>query len=71
MQPRACSSLQPSLRKKSKALFTTEPGESAATIARARSRSAQADAICLIQSFYAMAVQLAQRLDMDADRPRT
>ena len=29
-----------------------------------------ADAICLIQSFYAMAVQLAQHLDIDVDRPR-
>lgn len=30
----------------------------------------EADAICLIQSFYAMAVQLAQRLNVDVDRPR-
>ena len=30
----------------------------------------EADAICLIQSFYAMAVRLAQHLDIDVDRPR-
>lgn len=30
----------------------------------------EADAICLIQSFYAMAIQLAQRLNVDVDRPR-
>jgi glucosamine--fructose-6-phosphate aminotransferase (isomerizing) len=31
---------------------------------------AETDAICLIQSFYAMAVLLAQRLGFDVDRPR-
>ncbi len=30
----------------------------------------EADAICLIQSFYAMTVQLAQKLNVDVDRPR-
>jgi glucosamine--fructose-6-phosphate aminotransferase (isomerizing) len=30
----------------------------------------EADAVCLIQSFYAMVVRLAARLGIDADRPR-
>lgn len=30
----------------------------------------ETDAICLIQSFYAMVVQLSRRLDIDVDRPR-
>ena len=30
----------------------------------------EADAICLIQSFYAMAVDVAQQLDIDVDKPR-
>ena len=30
----------------------------------------ETDAVCLIQSFYAMMVRLAERLDIDADRPR-
>lgn len=30
----------------------------------------EADAICLVQSFYAMALQLAQSLAVDVDRPR-
>src|SRR5439155_26525651 len=30
----------------------------------------ETDAVCLIQSFYAMAVHLAERLGIDADRPR-
>jgi glutamine---fructose-6-phosphate transaminase (isomerizing) len=59
------------LRRKSKALFTAEPGDSAAgRLPALAPDQPEADAICLIQSFYAMAVQLAQHLDMDADRPR-
>jgi len=30
----------------------------------------ETDAICLIQSFYAMVVELSRRLDIDVDRPR-
>jgi glucosamine--fructose-6-phosphate aminotransferase (isomerizing) len=30
----------------------------------------ETDAVCLIQSFYAMMVRLAERLGIDADRPR-
>lgn len=59
------------LKRMGTALFIAEPGE--ATPARLPTLPAdqpEADAICLIQSFYAMAVQLAQRLDIDVDRPR-
>lgn len=59
------------LRRMGTALFIAELGE--ATPSRMPALSAdqpEADAICLIQSFYAMAVQLAQRLDIDVDRPR-
>jgi glucosamine--fructose-6-phosphate aminotransferase (isomerizing) len=59
------------LRKKSKALFTAEAGADAAgRLPALPPDQPETDAICLIQSFYAMAVELAQRLDMDADRPR-
>jgi glutamine---fructose-6-phosphate transaminase (isomerizing) len=30
----------------------------------------ETDALCLIQSFYAMMLNLADRLDIDVDRPR-
>jgi glutamine---fructose-6-phosphate transaminase (isomerizing) len=59
------------LRRKGAALFVAEPGDGAAgrlpTLAKDH---AQVDAVCLIQSFYAMAVGLAARLGADVDRPR-
>ena len=59
------------LRRKGAALFVAEPGESVAgrlpTLPKDHS---QVDAVCLIQSFYAMAVELAARLGADVDRPR-
>lgn len=59
------------LRKKGTALFTTK--QNAPLIGALPALPAdqpEADAICLIQSFYAMAVRLADRLGIDADRPR-
>ncbi len=59
------------LRRLGSALFVAEGG--AASPDRLPTLAAdqpEADAICLIQSFYAMAVQLAQRLNVDVDRPR-
>jgi glucosamine--fructose-6-phosphate aminotransferase (isomerizing) len=59
------------LRRLGTALFVAEPGE--ATQGRLPALAAdqpEADAICLIQSFYAMAVALAQRLQVDVDNPR-
>ena len=53
------------------ALFIAEHGETGATrLPALRPDQPEADAICMIQSFYAMAVQLAQHLDIDVDRPR-
>jgi glucosamine--fructose-6-phosphate aminotransferase (isomerizing) len=59
------------LRGKGTALFVAEPGVATATrLPALPPDQPEADAICLIQSFYAMAVQLAARLDIDVDRPR-
>jgi glucosamine--fructose-6-phosphate aminotransferase (isomerizing) len=59
------------LRGKGTALFVAEPGVATATrLPALPPDQPEADAICLIQSFYAMAVQLATRLDIDVDRPR-
>ncbi len=59
------------LRRMGTALFVAEPGGPSATrLPTLGADQPEADAICLIQSFYAMAVQLAQRLDIDVDRPR-
>jgi glucosamine--fructose-6-phosphate aminotransferase (isomerizing) len=59
------------LRRMGTALFVAEPGAAAgARLPALPADQPEADAICLIQSFYAMAVQLAQRLDIDVDRPR-
>jgi glucosamine--fructose-6-phosphate aminotransferase (isomerizing) len=59
------------LRRMGTALFIAEHGE--ANVARLPTLppdQPEADAICLIQSFYAMAVEVAQHLDIDVDRPR-
>lgn len=59
------------LRRMGSSLFVAEPGESSPThLPTLEPDQPEADAICLIQSFYAMAVQLAQRLNVDVDRPR-
>jgi glutamine---fructose-6-phosphate transaminase (isomerizing) len=59
------------LRAKGCALYTTdvadEDGERLPVLSP---DCAETDAICLIQSFYVMAVLLAQRLGFDVDRPR-
>jgi glucosamine--fructose-6-phosphate aminotransferase (isomerizing) len=63
--------LATNLRRMGTALFIAEPGEPTATrLPTLPAEQPEADAICLIQSFYGMAVQLAQRLEMDVDRPR-
>jgi len=59
------------LRHKGTALFAAEPGlGGAGHLPALCSDHAETDAVCLIQSFYAMAVRLAQRLGTDVDRPR-
>lgn len=59
------------LSAKGAALFAAEPGETAAGRLPALAPDhPDADAVCLIQSFYAMAVRLAEKLGTDVDRPR-
>ncbi|KWT72634.1 Glucosamine-6-phosphate deaminase [isomerizing], alternative [Hyphomicrobium sulfonivorans] len=59
------------LRRMGAELFVAEPGEKApGRLPVLPPDQPETDAICLIQSFYAMAVELAQRLEIDVDRPR-
>jgi glucosamine--fructose-6-phosphate aminotransferase (isomerizing) len=59
------------LQRMGTALFVTGPGAAGLTrLPALPPEQPEADAICLIQSFYAMAVELALRLDIDVDRPR-
>lgn len=59
------------LRRMGGSLFVAEPGGTAAShLPTLEPDQPEADAICLIQSFYAMAVHLAQKLKVDVDRPR-
>jgi len=57
------------LREKSTALFATGV-EHDANLITLPPDQADADAVCLIQSFYMMAVRLAERRGTDVDRPR-
>jgi glucosamine--fructose-6-phosphate aminotransferase (isomerizing) len=60
-----------SLREKGTALLTTEPGAAGAgRLPAVDSDHPETDAVCLIQSFYAMLIRLAERLGTDVDRPR-
>jgi glucosamine--fructose-6-phosphate aminotransferase (isomerizing) len=59
------------LRKKGTSLFIAEPGDPiAGRLPALPADQPETDALCLIQSFYAMAVRLAEHLDIDVDRPR-
>jgi glucosamine--fructose-6-phosphate aminotransferase (isomerizing) len=59
------------LRLKNAALFIAEPGTVAkGALPALAPDDPETDAICLIQSFYTMAVQLAAKLGMDASQPR-
>jgi glucosamine--fructose-6-phosphate aminotransferase (isomerizing) len=52
-------------------LFVAEPGEPASgRLPAVEPDHPETDAVCLVQSFYAMAVQLADMLGTDVDRPR-
>jgi glucosamine--fructose-6-phosphate aminotransferase (isomerizing) len=60
-----------SLREKGTALLTTEPGAAGAgRLPAVDSDHPETDAVCLIQSFYALLIRLAERLGTDVDRPR-
>jgi glucosamine--fructose-6-phosphate aminotransferase (isomerizing) len=63
--------LAANLREKGTALFVTEQGATEnGCLPVLRPDHPDTDAACLIQSFYAMAVRLAERLGADVDRPR-
>jgi glucosamine--fructose-6-phosphate aminotransferase (isomerizing) len=65
------SQLASDLRQKGTALFTTEAGPVGSGLLPALAADhPETDAVCLIQSFYAMLIPLAQRLGADVDRPR-
>ena len=58
------------LQEKGTALFTTEPSASGAgCLPTLASDHPETDAVCLIQSFYAMLIRLAERIGTDVDRP--
>jgi glucosamine--fructose-6-phosphate aminotransferase (isomerizing) len=59
------------LRHKGAAVFCAEPGEPATgRLPAVAADHPETDALCLVQSFYAMLVRLAQLLGTDLDRPR-
>lgn len=58
------------LRGKGASLFTTGPTAGSAALRSLPPDQPEADAICLIQSFYMMVVRLADALGMDAAQPR-
>ena len=59
------------LRCKGAALFSTEDDESVpGRLPTLAPDHADTDAVCLIQSFYALAIRLAARRGTDVDRPR-
>jgi glucosamine--fructose-6-phosphate aminotransferase (isomerizing) len=59
------------LRVKGAALFAVDPADSREGLLPAlKPDHSEADAVCMIQSFYAMAVRLAQLRGKDADHPR-
>lgn len=59
------------LREKGTRLFTTDwEGNAGSSLPVLPPGRPETDAVCLIQSFYMMAVRLAERLGTDVDRPR-
>ena len=59
------------LRGKGAALLATEPGDAApGRLPALAPRHPETDAVCLVQSFYAMLIRVADRLGLDVDRPR-
>ena len=59
------------LRRKGAALLSAEPGETApGRLPVLAPDHADADAVCLIQSFYALAIRIAERRGVDVNRPR-
>jgi glucosamine--fructose-6-phosphate aminotransferase (isomerizing) len=68
---RGMGELAADLRRKGTVLLTTEPGDAASgRLPALRPEHPETDAVCLVQSFYAMLIRLAERLGLDVDRPR-
>jgi glucosamine--fructose-6-phosphate aminotransferase (isomerizing) len=51
-------------------VFTTDEGRQAGSLPALAADHPDADAVCLIQSFYALAIRLARRRGVDAQAPR-
>jgi glucosamine--fructose-6-phosphate aminotransferase (isomerizing) len=63
--------LADSLRAKGTALFATAAGASGSgRLPALPADHPETDAVCLIQSFYALLIRLGERLGTDVDRPR-
>jgi glucosamine--fructose-6-phosphate aminotransferase (isomerizing) len=62
--------LKSDLRRKGAAVFATGRGKGAGRLSAVATGHSETDAICLIQSFYAMLVRLARLRGSDADKPR-
>ena len=59
------------LARRETALLVTEPGlSSPGRLPVLPAEHPDTDAVCLIQTFYSMAIALADRLGVDVDRPR-
>ena len=58
------------LRAEGSALLAAEPGACGPVGLAVPSDHPETDAVCLIQSFYAVLIRLAERLGTDVDRPR-
>jgi glutamine---fructose-6-phosphate transaminase (isomerizing) len=68
---RGMHQLAANLRHKGTALFATEAGDGdPGRLPALPSDHPETDAVCLVQSFYAMLLGLAERLGADVDRPR-
>jgi glucosamine--fructose-6-phosphate aminotransferase (isomerizing) len=68
---KALRKLEADLRRKGAAVFATSFGRpSEGRLPAIKSLHPETDAVCLIQSFYAMLVRLADLRGSDADRPR-
>ena len=57
-------------RKHARVLVTEHDGEQADALPALAPDHPDVDAVCLIQSFYALAIRLAQRRGVDVDLPR-
>jgi glucosamine--fructose-6-phosphate aminotransferase (isomerizing) len=58
------------LRRKNASVFMTDDTGQAGSLPALPSDHPDADAVCLIQSFYALAIRLARRRGADAEAPR-